>query len=183
VTDYYERRTARHLDGSPIFRTAEDERAEEDAARRLEAAWGCTLQRFGKLSPVDWFAVRDERMVGVLELKSRGHTSDTYPTVFLNVRKWLALLLAAHGLGVPAIFVAQFPDCLTWVPVAEIDARRHRIAGCRRIVKARSDVEPVIDVPVSQLRRIGVGTTRPWNTAESQGETPGISRTDNGGPV
>jgi hypothetical protein len=92
-------------------------------------------------------------MVGVLELKSRTHASDRYPTVFLNVRKWLALNLAAVGLGVPALFVVRFTDDVRWVRIGAV-AGAVRIAGCRSIVKATSDIEPVIQVPVPDMQAL-----------------------------
>lgn len=154
MTTYYDRTVTTHLDGTPIFKTEEDSRNENQVARQLEEAWRCTLHPFGKLAPVDWFAQRDGRIVGLVELKSRSHPSSRFDSVFLNVRKWFALQLGALGLGTPAIFVVQFTDGLRWVPVGEIDATKQRIGGTTRIVKAVSDIEPVIDVPIALMRVI-----------------------------
>ena len=153
---YYERLGSMHLDGSQIFATPEDMAAEDEISSAVEAAWDCTLKRFGALAPVDWFAVRHDRVVGVLELKTRTHSIAEYSTVFLNVRKWLALTLAACGLGVPAIFVVRFTDGVRWCSVREVDASQIRIGGCSRVVKAANDIEPVIEVPVTLMRSLGV---------------------------
>src|SRR6188472_4237947 len=107
---YYDRQTATHIDGSPIFATQQDKSAEDAVAAIAEGVWGCQIRRFGALSPVDWFATRDGRVVGVLEVKSRSHAAAKYETVFLNVRKWLALTLASVGMGVPALYLVQFTD-------------------------------------------------------------------------
>ena len=149
---YYDREAATHLDGTPIFRSREDESNENEVAAQLAEAWGCEIRSFGMLAPVDWYAVRQGRLVGVLELKSRPHESTRFPTVFLNVRKWLALRLAAVGLNVPDLFVVRFTDAVRWILVSDIDASNIQIAGCSRTVKSRSDVEPVIHVPISSLR-------------------------------
>lgn len=154
MSDYYQRGNVVHLDGTRVFHNQEDVAAEDRVAAELQARWRCTMHRFGALCAIDWYARRDERMVGLLEVKCRPHASDHYPTVFLNVRKWFALTLGSNGLGVPAIFVVRFTDALMWTRVADIDAWRHRIGGCSRIVKARSDIEPVIDVPVSILQEL-----------------------------
>jgi hypothetical protein len=156
MTDYYSRTGATHLDGTPIFATAEDQANEKDVAGRLARAWGCRLHQFGVLSPVDWFAERDGRLVGVLELKSRTHEAGRHPTVFLNVRKWLALHLCATGLGVPALFVVRFTDSLMWVPVSDVPTDVVKVSGCRSVVKSRSDVEPVIEVPVAAMKAISI---------------------------
>lgn len=151
---YYDRKASTHVDGSLVFQSAEDRDNERTAAARLEAAWNCRITSFGALSPIDWFAQRDGRLTAVLELKSRSHAHDRFDTVFLNVRKWLALSLGAIGLGCPALFVVQFLDGIYWINAADIDARTNRIAGCARVVKAKNDIEPVIEVPVASMNKI-----------------------------
>ena len=149
--EYYKRNAAQFVDGSPIFKTAADEKSEDQIAAVIEKAWQCECGSFGKLAPVDWFFVRDGRLIGVGELKTRTHNSKQFGTVFLNVRKWLALLLASNGLGVPSIFVVRFTDTTKWIDVAMINAKSVAIGGCSKIVKSRNDIEPVIKVPVDQM--------------------------------
>lgn len=150
---YYDRDVVRHIDGTPIFQTAGDEHAQAQVAEQLAAAWGCEIHSFGRLSPVDWYATRDGRVIGVLELKARTHPAAKYPTVFLNVRKWLALQLAGAGMGVPPIFVVKFTDQLRWVRVDGVRASV-TIGGCTRIVKSRNDIEPVFEIPVNDMHTI-----------------------------
>jgi hypothetical protein len=154
VLDYYAREAEPVGDGTLSFATLQDERNEADAARLLEAHWKCELHLFGKLSPIDWYATRHGRIVAVAELKTRTHPSGRFPTVFLNVRKWLALSLAETGLGVPALFAVSFTDGVFYVRNAEVDASQVRIGGCSRVVKSSSDVEPVIEVPLELMRRV-----------------------------
>lgn len=120
----------------------------------VAAAFACDIRHFGDLSPIDWYAVRSGRIVGVLELKSRAHEERKYPTVFLNVRKWLALSLASVGLNVPAIFVAKFVDGVRWIKVQDVDASRIKIGGTKHIVKSSSDIEPLIEVPIASMARL-----------------------------
>jgi hypothetical protein len=150
--NYYDRTNVVHLDGSSIFHKPEDQRAEREVADQISAAWKCKLYSFGALAPIDWYALRHDRMVGVLELKTRHHASDAFKVVFLNVRKWLALSLASVGLGVPAIFVVKFDDRVVWIPLSEIDPRPMRIAGCKRLVKSCNDIEPIIMIPFTSMR-------------------------------
>lgn len=145
---YYDRQPATHLDGSPIFKTAADEAHEGEVAKLIEVAWRCHLSSFGRLAPIDWWAERDGRIVGVLELKSREHPAGQYPTVFLNLRKWLALRLAAMGFGVPAVFVVRFSDRVMYT--TEL-AGELRIGGTNGIVKSRNDVEPVVEIPIASM--------------------------------
>ena len=151
---YYERVASTFVDGSPVFKSGEDERNEGTVAGEIERLWGCEARSFGKLAPVDWWFSRHGRVVGVGELKSRAHPHTKYPTVFLNVRKWLALMLAANGMGVPAVFVVKFIDGTRWIPISEIDASKISVGGLSRIVKSRNDIEPVIEVPVTEMRKM-----------------------------
>lgn len=149
---YYDRTATVFVDGSPIFHSQEDEQHQNHVALDLEQAWGCSVRSFGRLAPVDWFFEREGRLVGVGELKARTHRRGKYPTVFLNTRKWLALTLAQSGIGVPAVFVVRFEDGTRWVRVSDVDASRVRIGGLTRQMKSRNDIEPVIEVPVDQMR-------------------------------
>lgn len=50
--------------------------------------------------------------------------------------------------------MGRFSNGIYFVKVAEIDASKILVGGCRQIVKSRNDIEPVIEVPVSQLKAI-----------------------------
>lgn len=156
---YYDRRPTTHVDGTQIFQTAEDQEAENATAAMLEKRFDCQLRRFGMLAPVDWYATRHGRLIGVLEFKTRSHSSGAYSTVFLNVRKWLALSLASVGLNVPAVFVVRFTDGIRWIRLDLVDATKNRIAGTVHLVKSRNDQEPIIDVPIAAMRVIALEET------------------------
>src|SRR5262245_31248589 len=89
-----------HLDGTSVFQSGEDVRQQREVAQEIEQAWGCTVHSYPALSPIDWFAERDGRMVGQLELRRRSCPAAQYADVFLPVAKWLALTLGAIGTGV-----------------------------------------------------------------------------------
>jgi hypothetical protein len=86
MNDYYNRNAIVHLDGTRVFQSAEDQRNEREIAATLEKTWGCRIAAFGALSPIDWYAERHGRLVGLLEMKSRHHAHDLYEGAFLNVR-------------------------------------------------------------------------------------------------
>jgi hypothetical protein len=148
---YYDRETTTFIDGTPIFKTEEDEKSENEISKIIEDTWKCQLFSFGKLSVIDWYAVRTGRLVGLLELKTRTHDTDKYDTVFLNVRKWLALNLAAVGMGIPALFVVRFSNAVKFISISDIDASDTVIGGLKQIKKSRNDIEPLIRVPVTQM--------------------------------
>lgn len=148
---YYSRESATFVDGSPIFKTEADRRNEETVAGLIKSAWRCELLSMGELSAVDWCAIRDGRIVGWCELKSRSHEVGKYPTVFLNLRKWLALQFASLGNGAPPIFIVKWVDDVRWINVHKIPQIKMSLGGCGQVVKARSDWEPVIEVPIPQM--------------------------------
>jgi hypothetical protein len=149
---YYERTAGTNGDGTPIFASAADRFGQAEVAELLARQWGCEVRLFGPLCPIDYYALRNGRLAAVIEYKGRSHAFAKHPTVFLNVRKWLALMLAETGLGVPAVFVVRFTDGLWWVRVARINASAVALGGCAGQVKSHTDVEPVIHVPTSVLR-------------------------------
>lgn len=153
---YYDRTP----DALGFFATEEDRKNEREVADQLEKVWFCALRSFGCVAPIDWYAFRDRRLLALIELKSRSHPSTKYPTVFLNVRKWLALSLASAGLGVPAIFVVRFTDGIWWVPLRKVNATDVRIGGCSREVKSETDIEPVIEVRIVDMIHLGKGEGR-----------------------
>jgi hypothetical protein len=151
---YADRPLTTHTDGTPLHQIPSDLKNEERVADVLGMAWECELHRFGILAPIDFYATREGRMAGVIEIKCRSHESTKFRTVFLNVRKWLALGLAQTGLGVPAIFAVDFTDGLRFISWADVDGRNIRIAGCERRVKSNADIEPIILVPLSRMKLV-----------------------------
>lgn len=151
---YYQRQAVVHSDGTKIFQTEDDRRSECEVAALVERRWGCTLKPFGALATVDYYVQKHQRMVGVAELKTRSHELKRYPTTFLNVRKWMSLNDASFGLHVPAVLIVRFTDGCFWIPITAIDASRHIVGGCMRIVKSHTDIEPQIEIPIGQLRRL-----------------------------
>jgi hypothetical protein len=140
----------------PAATMAEHEAQQGTVAERLEAAWSCRLVPFSKLSAVDYYVERDDRMRALVEVKCRNQASTEFGTALLSVRKWLALTLAEVALGVPALYVYAFTDCLLWAPLGAVDVSAHRILG-RRDARSdlRSDREPMVVVPVNVFREIG----------------------------
>ncbi len=157
--EYYDRVAATNTDGTPIFATSVDRQSEKEVAAILEKQWRVSLHKYPEICQIDWYASRDERLVALLELKSRSHALRDFPTVFLNFRKWIALTMGTIGMGVPSFFVARFTDGIRWIDIANVDARKHRIGGCRTQVKSSTDREIVIEVPLTEMRELKTQTT------------------------
>lgn len=149
---YEDRVPTSNSDGTPLFYYEVDQNVEAAMAARLERAWRCSILPFGKLCQIDFYASRHGRLVGVIELKNRTHSISEFSTVFLNVRKWLALTMASIGLNVPALFVVSFScGAVKWINVSDIVIGSIPVRGCYRHIKSHSDIEPVIEVPIAAL--------------------------------
>lgn len=139
---------ALHIDGTRIYQTPEQERAEFEVAQYVAKCTKSIVSKFSKLSPIDWYAQRYDRLAGVLELKDREHPTTKYNTVYLSVRKWMALLMAQNGLGIPGIFVARFTDGpVLWIRATDVKPNK-----TIRILGAPDDKEPMIDVPLADMK-------------------------------
>lgn len=136
---------------SKTFKSEQDEANEEQVARILGKAWKCEVGNFGLYDAIDWFFIRGGRTVAVAELKCRTHPSEKYRTVFLSLRKWLALTMVRVSTGLSAFFVVRFSDEIRYVEVGEIDARRLNISGRDPREGSSNDQEPIIEVPVSTM--------------------------------
>lgn len=151
TSEYYTRQGTTNTDGTPLHCTDHDKKHESELVSLLQEKWGCEIHQFGNLCPIDYYAQRHGRLVGVAELKSRTHPSVKYQTVYLNARKWLAMMMAQVGMGCPAVFVVRFTDEVRFIQADLIDASKLEVGGCARRVKSRTDIEPVILVPVDQM--------------------------------
>jgi hypothetical protein len=153
MMSYYDRKPQAGPGGTVMYTTEED-RANEAAAKALiEAKWECELFHFGIYAPIDWYATRNGGLASVIEFKAFTHGQDEYAHVWLNVRKWLALQLASIGLGIPAFYVVRFTDAMMYIKVTDIDASNHKMGGTKKRVKSVTDIEPVICIPVSYMRK------------------------------
>jgi hypothetical protein len=151
MTYYTRPTTTKNSDGTPLYAVGYDKENEEAVCKLLSEKWKCEIHPFGRLCPLDFYALKDGRLVGVLELKSKSYPHDKYKVAYLNVRKWLALVLAENGLGCPGIFVVKFSNEVRFIPVAKVNASKVKIGGCKEIVKSHTDIEPVIEVPVMSM--------------------------------
>lgn len=128
-------------------------------ARKLEIAWECKMQRIeGAMGQVDYYRYN---LAGVLtaacEFKDRsvgGNAYATYPSVYMALRKWVALQLISMALDPLGLFVVQYTDCLCWVDVNEIGVTKVIRGGRYDRPGVENDVEPIIEVPVTKLHVI-----------------------------
>jgi len=140
----------------PYFHSEDDEKNENLVGHLLEKPWRCVaLRAVDPYSRVDWNFVRGKVVIAIGELKARTHPIDKYPTVFLSVSKYEALMDRKRELDVKAVFVVRFScGTIRWIHADEIDNTKVRIAGRPPRPGSVHDQEPIIDVPIAQMRRL-----------------------------
>lgn len=136
-----------------MFCTGRDLENQNEIAGKLGAAWKCRLVSFGYSADIDYYAERDGKVVAVVEIKRRNNPCSLYPTVYLSMRKWLALQMASVGFGVSGIFAVGFNDCIRYAQIRDVDPRKMIIAG-RGDVRASNDIEPMIEVPIEAMKKL-----------------------------
>ena len=137
---------------------SETEAQENLAAKIIEARWpGVHAYRFTRFSPVDWYFTDDqyEHLYAVAEIKCRNHDMQRYETAFLAVNKHRRLIDTAAALDLLPLFFWRFTDGhLCWVDCREVDASKVKVGGMIRIEYSRGNREPVIEVPINQLKEV-----------------------------
>ncbi len=137
---------------SPMLQTEADRRTENEIAVIIGTKWRCECRYFGYYNPLDWYLVRDGRMIAVAELKARTHASSLYATIFLSFRKWISMYGALSFWNVPAVYVVSFTDGIRFIHFGEIPVGQPlRMAGNSRNVSP-TDIEPMIEIPIELMR-------------------------------
>jgi hypothetical protein len=139
---------------TPIRTRSQDTQRENLVFTHLQQAWDCNIVRTGYLDEWDGFAVKNGRSVAVLELKNRNVSRTAYPTLYVSAHKWWRLLNLGREMNVAPLFIANYTDALAYIDLRHVDARAHQILGRTDRKNAPSDLEPMILVPVEDLKVI-----------------------------
>lgn len=135
------------------FQTDDDLQWQMRVGQRTKEAWGAELHPFGAMDEVDGWLERDGQVWAICEIKRRYVKHDTYPTIWVSLRKWQSLLLVQQGFGVPGLFIVHYDDGIYWHETQSMV--RHKIViGGREDRGVANDREPVIDVPVGEMIKL-----------------------------
>ena len=118
-------------DGSPVLAEAGQRIVERALANTLEKAWSCGVCLFPRLSAVDGYAVRDERIEAVLEFKQRSELRDP---VWVSRRKimalrWLGRGFSVYGRRCRGLFVVECGVRIGWVDAEEVQWCKVALVG------------------------------------------------------
>lgn len=154
MVTYYDRT----LVNGTEWRQPEDASVEDLVRQHLADRWQCEVIEYPQFHGIDWYAVRDKKVIANIEFKGRKHVSGKYPTVYLSQNKYLTLLVSTIATNVAGLFVARWADGLVrMVDVTQLIPGNLQVAGAGRLRngETRLAVEPMIEIPVSQMMELG----------------------------
>ena len=111
----------------------------------------------GPYSPFDRYLVKAGRLVAVAEIKTRtNRTLETFPTVYINLDKWVTLTVAEAALRVAGLFVIAFSDGIYWVRVGRVPLAQCEVGRRGRTDRkdVTDDVVPAVELPTSLFRNL-----------------------------
>jgi hypothetical protein len=131
--------------------------AEERLRRACERAMGIPLHSMPIMSVIDWFGIDNtgRKVACWVEGKCYSYASTEYPTALLSVTKYNALHAHSVIYQVPAYFVVGYTDGVRYIDVRHVDPARPDVVT-RRDMRHPSDTEPIIRVPVADMRCLEV---------------------------
>lgn len=137
--------------------TKEDNKLQKETEKFLEKKWGVEVHGVGEFSPFDGYVVKGGRYAGIIEIKVRKNSSKKYDTVYLSLRKYLTLLLNMIGTGTVSKFVVRFDDGVYSIDINKVNAGVDHITIAGREDRGhKNDVEPIILVPIDDMKFLGV---------------------------
>ena len=143
----------------PQYESGTDRYHEAMMARRIEAAWGVTLEKLPKSYALDFAAIRDGSIVGWIEVKRRALRPE-YDTIMLSVGKWRAGHSLAMTTSIGWVFVVEDRESgmLWWVDCSafmeqgvEVDVEW---GGRTAATRDSADIEPVVHLPRDTFKRL-----------------------------
>lgn len=140
------------------MRTARDTANQEQVARILERQWGCFMHLAqGRYARVNYVASHDhawEQPFALVEVKCRNIHSTSFETTMLAYQKFKAMRFLHQKYNLSVRFVVAFTDCLYWIDIDDVDGRDPEIGGREPRPGAVNDQEPVIYIPIENMRRV-----------------------------
>lgn len=136
----------------PDYESEEHLTEEAKVAYLLAEVWSATPSKLPKFYKCDWALVIKTNIKALLEIKCRDIMPDQYDTVILSADKWTYLINIDRALGVPALFCVRFADkSIRYIRPSHQKGFLVKLGG-RNDRQDWQDVEPVVHIPVDQMR-------------------------------
>lgn len=129
-----------------------DLKHENELKELVEKKWFCSLIKQAPKDPMDFFAIRDEKTIAWVEMRSRNCLSTSYSEIFLGKEKFKKLRDACRCLEIPAIFVIRFNDHVCFIDLTKVERPNETYANRGDIkVKRVTDNEKAVLLPVKNM--------------------------------
>ena len=133
-----------------------DVEQEKKVMAAISAATGYEMYKMhDDFCPFDLYGTRKDHQSALFEVKTRTHTHDTYPTVFLSLRKVVRLNDLALSLGWKPVFVANFKDSVFVKRILYADLQDFAVKPVGRKDRGlTNDTELCYLLPVAKMSRL-----------------------------
>jgi len=132
----------------PRYESARDLANERRVAERLKAQRNLDVQKMPISYRLDYALMRDGKVVGFAEIKSRRNEMARYPTLMISLGKVMAAFQLTAATKLPCYLIAEFTDCIAVVNFRE----QHELGIGGRIDRNdAADVEPCAYYPIARF--------------------------------
>lgn len=135
----------------PLYESEQDRENEDRVAKTLSNKFECTYFKLPIAYKADYAFLREEKVVGLVEVRCRNVTFAKYETIMLSVHKRMDCLALADALKVPALFAVQYQDGLYTINLEE-EPDFARVGG-RSQLRDWQDVEIVFHYNTGRLTK------------------------------
>ena len=154
IVDVYHERVP---ENGVLNETWNDKKNQKTATKVFAAKMDCEVHTYPQLWPVDGYAYKGKRVMGMLEIKG---ASVPRRIGFLNFRKYTALRDATRisTNNIPGYFVIYDAEGLHWIDVKELGVTvqvEMAIVGYVKL-KSSADIEPAFQIKKSDMHLIKI---------------------------
>ena len=154
VVDVYHERTP---ENGVLNETWNDKKNQTIATKVFAEKMDCKVHTYPQLWPVDGYAFKERKVLGMLEIKGASKVRDIG---YLNFRKYLNLRDATRysNNNIPGYFVIYDGDGLHWIDIKELGTTvqvKMAIVGYVNL-KSQADIEPAFQIKKSDMHLIKI---------------------------
>ena len=154
VVDVYHERTP---ENGVLNETWNDRKNQTRATEIFAEKMNCKVHTYPQLWPVDGYAYREKRVLGMLEIKGAGKVRNIG---YLNFRKYINLRDATRvsNNSIPGYFAIYDAEGLHWIDIKELGTTvqvEMAMVGYT-ILKSQADIEPAFRIKKSDMHLIKI---------------------------
>lgn len=138
----------------PEYETEADRQIENDVSQIVSKAWNCKLTKLPVKYHLDYAVVRNEVIIGFLELKSRNYTMaqlDRMGGFFVSLDKFMSAQRLNKATGLPSIIMIKALDGIYYASFHNAKIKSVKMEG-RKDRKDWQDVEPCVLLATDQFK-------------------------------